>query len=125
MNTDFPDIQVKCSIQSHDAGNILLIPREGGYLVRFYVDLGELSAQDAGAIRNAPVEDIVATANRIIHPYTMDVKNVAWFSVYEVAHRITDGADDVTDQERGTRAPHTPSSWAMPATPTRPKPVRA
>lgn len=106
VNTDFPDIQVKCSIQSHDAGNILLIPREGGYLVRFYVDLGELSAQDAGAIRNTPVEDIVATANRIIHPYTMDVKNVAWFSVYEVAHRITDGFDDVTDQERGTRAPH-------------------
>lgn len=26
VNTDFPDIQVKCSIQSHDAGNILLIP---------------------------------------------------------------------------------------------------
>ncbi len=106
VNTDFPDIQVKCSIQSHDAGNILLIPREGGYLVRFYVDLGELTAEDAGAIRNTPVEDIVATANRIIHPYTMDVKNVAWFSVYEVAHRITDGFDDVSEEERGTRTPH-------------------
>ena len=106
VNTDFPDIQVKCSIQSHDAGNILLIPREGGYLVRFYVDLGELTAEDAGAIRKTPVEEIVATANRIIHPYTMDVKNVAWFSVYEVAHRITDGFDDVSEDERGSRTPH-------------------
>ncbi|WP_404287454.1 FAD-dependent monooxygenase [Glutamicibacter arilaitensis] len=106
LNTDFPDIQVKCSIQSHDAGNILLIPREGGYLVRVYVDLGELTAEDAGAIRNTPVEEIIATANRIVHPYTFDVKSVAWFSVYEVAHRITDGFDDVADDERGTRSPH-------------------
>lgn len=106
VNTDFPDIQVKCSIQSHDAGNILLIPREGGYLVRFYVDLGELTPEDAGAIRNTPVEQIIETANRIIHPYTMDVKNVAWFSVYEVAHRITDGFDDVEEAQRGIRSPH-------------------
>ncbi|MES1170010.1 MAG: FAD-dependent monooxygenase, partial [Leifsonia sp.] len=36
--TDFPDIRTKCAIQSHDGGNILLIPREGGYLFRMYVD---------------------------------------------------------------------------------------
>ena len=41
--TDFPDIRTKCAIQSHDGGNILLIPREGGYLFRMYVDLGEVS----------------------------------------------------------------------------------
>src|SRR5699024_12749249 len=38
VETDFPDIRTKCAIQSHDGGSILLIPREGGYLVRFYVD---------------------------------------------------------------------------------------
>lgn len=26
--TDFPDYRTKCVIQSHDGGNILLIPRE-------------------------------------------------------------------------------------------------
>jgi phenol 2-monooxygenase (NADPH) len=37
--TDFPDIRSKCSIQSAASGNILLIPREGGYLFRLYVDM--------------------------------------------------------------------------------------
>src|SRR3954451_22009398 len=40
--TDFPDIRLKAAIQSADEGNILLIPREGGYMVRLYVDLGEI-----------------------------------------------------------------------------------
>ena len=42
--TDFPDIRFKATIQSADGGNILLIPREGGYLVRLYVDMGEIVA---------------------------------------------------------------------------------
>ncbi|WP_022899834.1 FAD-dependent monooxygenase [Humibacter albus] len=105
-NTDFPDIQVKCSIQSHEAGNILLIPREGGYLVRMYVDLGDVDESDGGAVRATPVEAMIAKANRILHPYSLDVKAVTWWSVYEVAHRITDGFDDVPDAETGTRHPH-------------------
>ena len=32
--TDFPDIRVKCAIYSASQGNILIIPREGGYMVR-------------------------------------------------------------------------------------------
>ncbi|KRC52104.1 phenol 2-monooxygenase [Leifsonia sp. Root227] len=104
-NTDFPDIQLKCSIQSHDAGSILLIPREGGYLVRMYVDLGEVDGADAGAIRSTPVDAMIARVNRIIAPYSLDVKQVAWSSVYEVAHRITDGFDDVPAERRGERAP--------------------
>ena len=104
-NTDFPDIQVKCSIQSHDAGNILLIPREGGYLVRLYVDLGELEEGEDQTVRATPVEEIIAQANRILQPYTLDVKSVAWWSVYLVAHRITDGFDDVPAELAGIRAP--------------------
>lgn len=105
-NTDFPDIQVKCAIQSHDAGNILLIPREGGYLVRVYVDLGELDESDPHSIRDTPLDAIIARANAILHPYTLDVKNVPWWSVYEVAHRVSDGFDDVPEAERDTRTPH-------------------
>jgi len=102
--TDFPDIRTKCSIQS-EAGNILLIPREGGYLFRMYVDLGEVSAEDKGAIRATSIDQIIEQANRILHPYTLDVRNVAWHSVYEVGHRLTDRFDDVLPEELGMRTP--------------------
>src|SRR5499425_2376662 len=37
--TDFPDIRCKSLIQSANEGTILIIPREGGYLFRLYVEL--------------------------------------------------------------------------------------
>jgi phenol 2-monooxygenase len=103
--TDFPDIRLKCAIQSHDGGSILLIPREGGHLFRMYVDLGEVAADDRGAVRKTTIEQIIAKANAIIRPYTLDVRNVAWHSVYEVGHRLTDRFDDVLPEELGTRTP--------------------
>ncbi len=103
--TDFPDIRTKCAIQSSSGGNILLIPREGGYLFRMYVDLGEVPEGGDGAVRSTPIEAIIQKANDIIAPYTLDVKNVAWSSVYEVGHRITDRFDDVLPEDRGSRTP--------------------
>ena len=102
--TDFPDIRTKCSIQS-EAGSILLIPREGGYLFRMYVDLGAVAADDHHGVRNTTIEQVIARANEILHPYTLDVKNVAWNSVYEVGHRLTDRFDDVPTDAAGTRTP--------------------
>jgi phenol 2-monooxygenase len=104
-NTDFPDFQVKCSIQSHSAGNILLIPREGGYLSRLYVDLGNLDENDAGEIRKTSLDEIIRRANAILHPYTLDVKSIAWWSVYEVAHRVATGFDDVPEALVGQQHP--------------------
>jgi len=104
-NTDFPDFQVKCSIQSHSAGNILLIPREGGYLSRLYVDLGNLEENDAGEIRKTSLDEIIRRANAILHPYILDVKSVAWWSVYEVAHRLTTGFDNVPVERVGQQHP--------------------
>ncbi|HEY9357240.1 MAG TPA: FAD-binding monooxygenase, partial [Arthrobacter sp.] len=103
--TDFPDIRTKCAIQSGNGGSILLIPREGGHLFRMYVDLGEVDPNSHGAVRNTTIEQIIAKANAILHPYTLDVRNVAWHSVYEVGHRLTDRFDDVLPDERGTRTP--------------------
>jgi phenol 2-monooxygenase len=103
--TDFPDIRTKCAIQSGGGGNILLIPREGGYLFRMYVDLGEVSGLDNGAVRSTSIDDIVAKANEIIHPYMLEVKSVAWHSVYEVGHRLTERFDDVPANEIGSRTP--------------------
>ncbi|WP_308468020.1 FAD-dependent monooxygenase [Rathayibacter soli] len=98
-NTDFPDIRTKCAIQSHDGGNILLIPREGGFLFRMYVDLGEVDEHDNGAVRATSIDEIIAHANRILKPYTLDVRHVAWHSVYEVAHRLTDRFDDAREDD--------------------------
>jgi phenol 2-monooxygenase len=94
VNTDFPDWRTKCAINA-EAGNILLIPREGGYLCRVYVDLGAVAEDDDHHVRSTPIEAIIAKANDILHPYSLDVRQVAWFSVYEVGHRVTDKFDDV------------------------------
>jgi phenol 2-monooxygenase len=102
--TDFPDIREKCAIQA-ESGSILLIPREGGHLFRMYVDLGEVGADDHRAVRNTTIEQIIAKANEIMHPYTVEVRNVAWHSVYEVGHRLTDRFDDVLPEQLGTRSP--------------------
>jgi phenol 2-monooxygenase len=98
--TDFPDIRTKCAIQSN-AGQILLIPREGGHLFRMYVDLGEAGPE----VRKTSLETIFEKANEILHPYTLDVRNVAWHSVYEVGHRLTSRFDDVELDQLGTRTP--------------------
>ncbi|SEE85267.1 phenol 2-monooxygenase [Arthrobacter alpinus] len=103
--TDFPDIRSKCAIQSEDGGNILLIPREGGSLFRMYVDLGEVVAGGDRSVRDTTIEQVIAKANRILHPYTLDVRSVAWNSVYEVGHRLTDRFDDVPLDQLDDRLP--------------------
>ncbi len=103
--TDFPDIRRKCAIASSDGGSILLIPREGGHLFRMYVDLGEVPVTDAGAVRDTPIETIIEKARAILSPYSLDVRDVAWHSVYEVGHRLTDRFDDVPLDELGERTP--------------------
>lgn len=103
--TDFPDIRLKCAIQSGAGGSILLIPREGGHLFRMYVDLGEVRPETRDTVRATTVEQIVDHAQAILRPYSLDVKDVAWHSVYEVGHRVTDRFDDVPLEEVGTRTP--------------------
>ena len=102
--TDFPDIRKKAVISS-DAGSIILIPREGGYLVRLYVDLGGVPDGDDAFRKSITIAHIIATANKIVRPYSLEVRDVAWWSVYEVGQRIADGFDDVPDDERGDRQP--------------------
>ena len=103
--TDFPDIRLKAAIQSGDEGNILLIPREGGYLVRLYVDLGEIDPNNREAIREITQDTVIATAQRVLRPYTLEVKNVVWFAVYQVGQRVTDRFDDVPIEQAGERLP--------------------
>ncbi|MBS0317981.1 MAG: FAD-dependent monooxygenase, partial [Proteobacteria bacterium] len=103
--TDFPDVRTKCVIQSAAHGNILLIPREGGYLVRLYVDLGEVDPNGRSAVRQTTAEQTIARAQKILQPYTLEVRHVAWYSVYEVGHRVCDRFDDVPPEQAVTRNP--------------------
>jgi phenol 2-monooxygenase len=101
-----PDIRLKAAIQSADEGNILLIPREGGYLVRLYVDLGDVDPNERGAVREKyTADEVIAIAQRVLRPYTLEVRDIAWFSVYEVGQRVTDRFDDVPPEQVGSRNP--------------------
>jgi phenol 2-monooxygenase (NADPH) len=92
--TDFPDIRLKCVIQS-EAGSIVLIPREGGYLARIYVEMDSLAAGERVKNRNITSDDLISAAQRVFHPWKLDVKEVAWWSVYEIGQRLTPKFDDV------------------------------
>lgn len=93
-DTDFPDVRKKCTIKSETGRTILLIPREGGYLFRLYVDLGEVATDSDKSVRDTPIEEVIKTANEIMSPYTVTVKDVVWNSIYEVGHRLADNFDD-------------------------------
>ncbi|NVK40942.1 MAG: FAD-dependent monooxygenase [Oceanospirillaceae bacterium] len=94
LNTDFPDIRLKSLIHSNNEGNMLIIPREGGYMVRMYIELDKLKENERVARDQMTPEVLVAGANRILQPYSIDAKQVAWWSVYEIGQRITTAFDD-------------------------------
>ena len=103
-NTDFPDVRQKCLISSAQEGNVLILPREGGYVFRMYVELDKLRPDEKAASRKFTQDDMIAAANRIIRPYSIDVKEVVWWSIYDIGHSITDKFDDVPEgSERNPR----------------------
>jgi phenol 2-monooxygenase len=103
--TNFPDIRLKGLIQSANQGTIVLIPREGGYLVRIYVELDELHEDERVSNRNISADDLIAAAQRVLKPYKLDVKEIAWWSVYEIGQRLCDKFDDVPAEEVEERLP--------------------
>ncbi|MFB6460159.1 FAD-binding monooxygenase [Bradyrhizobium tunisiense] len=103
--TDFPDIRFKSLVQSAKDGSLLIIPREGGYMVRIYVELAKLEAGERVANRNITADDVIAKAQRILKPHTLEVKEIAWWSVYEIGQRLTDKFDDVPEAAIDTRLP--------------------
>jgi phenol 2-monooxygenase len=103
--TDFPDIRRKAAIHSAQHGSALIIPREGGYLARLYIELDELAENERVADRNLTIESLIAAARRILHPFTLEVKEVAWWSIYEIGQRLCDSFDDVPDGAADERVP--------------------
>ncbi|KAH9812340.1 FAD binding domain-containing protein [Melampsora americana] len=100
VESDFPDLKLKCMVHSRHAGSIMVIPRERN-LVRFYV---QLKLEQAGGTRSqsnpqsqsqhvqreeATLEICQARARKIFEPYQLDFKYVDWFSVYQIGQRIS------------------------------------
>jgi phenol 2-monooxygenase len=104
--SDFPDWRTKTAIHSATQGSILIIPREGGYLVRLYIELDKLSANERISSKNISADQLIETAQRIFHPYTLDVKEVIWHSVYEIGQRLCSRFDNLTPQETQSTQHH-------------------
>jgi phenol 2-monooxygenase (NADPH) len=103
--TSFPDVRFKTLIQSAGGGSIILIPREGGYLFRLYVELDKLGVDERVSERNISAEHLIEGARRILKPHTLDVKEIPWWSVYEIGQRLCDKFDDVPAEEVEQRLP--------------------
>ncbi|KAH6642273.1 FAD binding domain-containing protein [Boeremia exigua] len=82
--TDFPDIRRKCTIHS-SSGNLLIIPREGGSLVRFYIQLPAGSQP-----KDVTLSDLQNTAKNIFAPYSMAFADTFWWSAYSIGQRLAD-----------------------------------
>lgn len=84
--TDFPDIRKKATIRSN-AGNLLIIPREGerNNLTRFYIEL------PAGTkAKDVKLEDLQKTAQNILSPYKVEFAETVWWSAYSIGQRHAD-----------------------------------
>jgi phenol 2-monooxygenase len=123
--TDFPDIRLKCAIHSANAGNILIIPREGGYMVRLYVALDNERDKEMLENRSVTPEKLVAVVNRVLHPYTVELKDVGWWSVYSIGQRACATSSTTCPSRRCRTACRGCSSPATPATRTARRPGRA
>ena len=102
---NFPDIRRKAAIHSAEAGSMLIIPREGGYMVRLYVELDKLADNQRVASLNVTTDQLIAAAKRILNPYTLDVREIAWWSVYEIGQRLCARFDDLPDDADSNRFP--------------------
>lgn len=103
--TDFPDLRLKTAIHSASEGSILIIPREGGYLARFYIELDKLKQDERIASKRITADVLIDRAQRIFSPFKFEVRHIAYWSVYEVGQRLTDHFDDVPKAEREQRSP--------------------
>ena len=102
--TDFPDIRMKSAIHSAEEGSMLIIPREGGYMVRLYIEVAKLKQNERLAREEITLEQLIAAAKRIIHPYQIEVVDTVWWSVYQIGQRVCTSFDDVAGKSAMPRA---------------------
>ena len=74
-------------------------------MVRFYIELDNVRDKEMLENRSATPEKLATVANRILHPYSVEVKDVGWWAVYEIGQRLCDKFDDVPEAEMADRLP--------------------
>lgn len=82
--TNFPDIRKQVILQSK-VGSMVLIPREGGSMNRFYVELPQGTVAE-----KVKLEDIQAAARHRLSPYKLDFAETFWWSAYSIGQRLAD-----------------------------------
>ncbi|KAK5631869.1 hypothetical protein RRF57_007583 [Xylaria bambusicola] len=81
--TSFPDIRKKAIVKS-ESGTVLIIPREGDSLVRFYINLSGSTA----AAKDVTLAQLHEKARQIFQPYTMEFPETTWWSAYVIGQRL-------------------------------------
>jgi phenol 2-monooxygenase len=82
--TNFPDIRKKATIHSNN-GSIVLIPREGGFMVRFYVQMP--AGTDPKQVTLAGLHQRAAS---ILENYDFEVQHTFWWSAYSIGQRLAE-----------------------------------
>lgn len=82
--TNFPDIRKQVILQSN-SGSVVLVPREGGSMVRFYIEL-----PPGTVAKEVKLEELQAAAQKIFLPYKVDFAGTFWWSAYSIGQRLAD-----------------------------------
>ena len=92
---------------------------------RIYVELDKLSADERVSSLKITARSVWSRPrNAFFVPIPLDVKEIAWWSVYEIGQRLCDKFDDPAD-DAPQDASRASSSPATPAIPTAPRPGKA
>lgn len=82
--TNFPDIRKQVILQS-EVGSMVIIPREGGSMNRFYIELPQ-----GTVAKKVTLEELQTATRQIFQPYEVDFAETFWWSVYEIGQRLAD-----------------------------------
>ncbi|KAI1269684.1 FAD binding domain-containing protein [Xylariaceae sp. FL1019] len=88
VETDFPDIKMKCTIHSKQ-GSIMVIPREDN-MVRLYIQIASSTDPDFNPRKTATEQEVQLSAKKILQPYSINWERVEWYSVYPIGQGISD-----------------------------------
>ncbi|RMZ80662.1 hypothetical protein DV738_g2679, partial [Chaetothyriales sp. CBS 135597] len=82
--TDFPDIRKKATIHSEE-GAVLIIPREGGELCRFYIELAH-----GTSAKSVTHDDLVQAAKKRFGQFSLEIQGTYWWSTYSIGQRLAE-----------------------------------
>ena len=67
----------------------MIIPRENN-MVRLYIQIASSTDKDWNLRKQASIEEVQASAKRILMPYNIEWDRVEWYSVYPIGQGIAE-----------------------------------